>query len=101
MSTVSLSERLMKALELLKNEIKRYKLQEKIRTDVEEKLKEGNKKFFLEQELKHIKKELGMEKDSKSELIKKWKKLMEKYDIPKEVLDVINEEISKFETLEP
>ena len=72
-----LEKRLQLALELLKLELKRYKLQEKIRKDVESKMKESNRKYMLEQELKMIKKELGIEKDDKEDLISKWRKKLQ------------------------
>ena len=95
-----LEKRLQLALELLKLELKRYKLQEKIRKDVESKMKESNRKYMLEQELKMIKKELGIEKDDKEDLISKWRKKLEGLEIPKDVSEVIEEEIKKFKSIE-
>lgn len=58
-------------LEILKKEIELVKLQQQIGKQVEEKISKDQRKYFLMEQLKSIKKELGMEKDDKSALIQK------------------------------
>jgi Lon-like ATP-dependent protease len=57
--------RLHKSLVLLSKEREVSKLQREISAKVEEKMSEAQRKYFLTEQLKSIKKELGMEKDDK------------------------------------
>lgn len=59
-------------LELLKKEVSLVKLQADIGKRVEEKIGTDQRRYFLMEQLKSIKKELGLEKDDKSALIQKW-----------------------------
>ena len=58
-------------MEILKKEIELVKLQQQIGKQVEEKINKDQRKYFLMEQLKSIKKELGLEKDDKSALIQK------------------------------
>ena len=95
-----LEKRLKLGLEILKLEQKRYAMQEKIRKDVDEKMKEGSKKYILEQELKYIKKELGITKDDKEDLIKRFTDRLVGLNVPEEIQEVIDEEVNRFRSLE-
>ena len=93
--------RLHKALVLITKEKEVSKLQQEISAKVEEKMSEAQKKYFLNEQLKSIKKELGMEKDDKEALLQKYRKQLMKYPaIPKEANDVIESEMEKMSTLE-
>ena len=90
-------------LVLLKKELQLSKLQNEIKESVEEKMKGEQRKFLLKQQLKAIKKELGLEQDDKEMVLKKFNDRIEKCgrdNIPKESLKVIDEEISKLTSLE-
>jgi len=64
--------RAQKVLELLKKEIDLVRLQQQIGKRVEEKISKDQRRYFLMEQLKSIKKELGIEKDDKSTLTQKW-----------------------------
>lgn len=64
--------RAQKVLELLKKEIDLVKLQQQIGKRVEEKITKDQRRYFLMEQLKSIKKELGLEKDDKSTLTQKY-----------------------------
>lgn len=55
----------------------------------------------MTEQLKYIKKELGLEKDEKETLLAKFREKMEKKVIPKQAKAVIEEELSKLSLLEP
>ncbi|GAX12150.1 hypothetical protein FisN_1Hh075 [Fistulifera solaris] len=95
-------QRLHLALVLLNRELSVSQLQKEINQKVEEKMTETQRKYFLMEQLKSIKKELGMERDDKDALIEKYQKKLEEYGdkVPKEVNDVIQAEMEKFSTLE-
>ncbi|KAL3793948.1 hypothetical protein HJC23_009431 [Cyclotella cryptica] len=93
--------RLHKALVLLSKEREVGKLQKEISAKVEEKMSEAQRKYFLMEQLKSIKKELGMEKDDKESLIEKYRKKMSEYtEVPEEITETIESELDKLSTLE-
>ena len=59
------------ALLLLKKEGELVKLQQDISKRVEEKVSKDQRRYFLQEQLRSIKKELGLEKDDKSTLVQK------------------------------
>jgi len=93
--------RLHKALVLLTKEREVARLQKEISAKVEEKMSEQQRRYFLTEQLKSIKKELGMERDDKDAVIEKYQKKLASYkDIPEEAMSVINAELEKLSTLE-
>ena len=58
---------------LLKKEVELCKLQGEIGKRVEEKISKDQRRYFLMEQLRSIKKELGMEKDDKSALLQRWR----------------------------
>lgn len=93
--------RLHKALVLLSKEREVSKLQKEISAKVEEKMSAAQRKYFLTEQLKSIKKELGMEKDDKESLIEKYRKQLAEYpSIPQEIDEIIESELDKLSTLE-
>jgi Lon-like ATP-dependent protease len=93
--------RLHKALVLLSKEREVSKLQQEIQSKVEEKMSEAQRKYFLMEQLKSIKKELGMERDDKEAVLEKYRKKIAGYpEIPEAVLKTINAELEKLSSLE-
>lgn len=93
--------RLHQALVLLNRERQVSKLQQEISAKVEEKMTDAQRKYFLMEQLKSIKKELGMEKDDKEAVIEKFRKQLAKYpEVPKDVMATIEAELEKLSTLE-
>lgn len=70
-------DRLMLSLSLLKKEYELSKLQQKIGKEVEQKVQKQHRKYMLHEQLKVIKKELGIEKDDKQAIEEKLKKRLE------------------------
>lgn len=66
----------MLALSLLKKELELSRLQQKIGREVEEKVKQQHRKYILHEQLRVIKKELGLEKDDKDAIEEKFKDRM-------------------------
>lgn len=60
-------------MSLLKKEFELSKLQQKIGREVEEKVKQQHRKYILMEQLKIIKKELGLEKDDKDAIEEKFR----------------------------
>ncbi|GAB6032448.1 Lon protease mitochondrial [Chamberlinius hualienensis] len=96
----NVSKRLYQALSLLKKEFQLSKLQQKIGKEVEEKVKAQHRKYMLHEQLKVIKKELGLEKDDKDAIEEKFKERLKSKVVPSVVMEVIDEELGKLSYLE-
>lgn len=93
-------KRLRLSLALLKKEYELSKLQQKIGKEVEEKVKQQHRKYILHEQLKVIKKELGLEKDDKDAIEEKYRERIRQKTVPKPVMDVLEEELNKLSFLE-
>ncbi len=100
LETFDLEKRIDKALLLLKKELDISRLQSSINQRIEATISKSQREFFLREQLKAIKKELGMEKDDKSLDVDKFEDRIKKRKIPDEVLKVIREEMEKLSVLE-
>lgn len=96
-------KRLKLTLELVKKEMEISKIQERIAKAIEEKVSGEQRRYLLNEQLKAIKKELGLEADDKTTLSAKFRERLEpnKERIPAHVMQVIEEELTKMQLLEP
>ncbi|XP_047996273.1 lon protease homolog, mitochondrial isoform X2 [Leguminivora glycinivorella] len=97
---MDIPKRLMMSLSLLKKEYELSKLQQKIGKEVEEKVKQQHRKYILHEQLKVIKKELGLEKDDKDAIGDKFRERLADKTVPAAVQTVIDEELNKMNFLE-
>ncbi|PLN75964.1 ATP-dependent protease La [Aspergillus taichungensis] len=97
----NVEERLPKALVVLKKELMNAQLQSKISKDVEAKIQKRQREYWLMEQMKGIKRELGIESDGKDKLVEKFKEKAEKLAMPEAVKKVFDEEINKLAHLEP
>nr|CAH7743132.1 unnamed protein product [Callosobruchus chinensis] len=97
---MDIPKRLMLTLSLLKKEYELSKLQQKIGREVEEKVKQHHRKYILQEQLKVIKKELGLEKEDKDAIGEKFKERIKDKVLPQAVSSVIDEELNKLGFLE-
>lgn len=100
LETFDIPKRIDKALVLLKKELDISKLQSSINQRIEATISKTQREFFLREQLKAIKKELGMEKDDKTVEAEKFEARIKERKVPDEVLKVIREEMDKLSTLE-
>ncbi|HQQ50706.1 MAG TPA: endopeptidase La, partial [Spirochaetota bacterium] len=101
LETFDVKQRVEKVLLLLKKELELSKLQKKISQQIEERIAKNQKEFFLREQLKEIKKELGLEKDEKTSEIEKFEERIKKLKLSEEALKRFDEEIEKLKVLEP
>ncbi|CAG2229014.1 PIM1 [Mytilus edulis] len=95
-----ISKRLYLTYELLKIEYDVCKLQRKIVKEVEEKVQKQHREYILREQLKVIKRDLGIEKDDKDALEDKFKERIKDLVVPKHVMEVIDEETNKLSFLD-
>uniref|UniRef100_A0A8C6UNH1 Lon protease homolog, mitochondrial n=1 Tax=Neogobius melanostomus TaxID=47308 RepID=A0A8C6UNH1_9GOBI len=93
-------KRLYKALSLLKKEYELSKLQQRLGREVEEKIKQTHRKYLLQEQLKIIKKELGLEKEDKDAIEEKFRERLKTLTVPQHVMEVITEELNKLGLLD-
>ncbi|EPB75174.1 endopeptidase La [Ancylostoma ceylanicum] len=101
MEEINVSRRLDKALVLIQKEKTVAKLKYDINKDVEKKVQDQHRKYLLNEQLKVIKKELGLEKDDKSAIIEKMEERLKELKVPEYAMKVIKEEQQKLQFLDP
>lgn len=101
LQSMNVEDRLQKALLVLKKELMNAQLQSKISKDVENKIQKRQREYYLMEQLKGIKKELGMESDGKDKMVEKFRGKAAELRMPDGVRKVFDEELSKLQTLEP
>jgi ATP-dependent Lon protease len=100
LETFDLNQRIDKALLLLKKELDLSKLQSTITQKMEQTITKSQRDFFLREQLKTIKKELGLEKEDRSIDLEKFEARIKKRVVPEDVMTVIKEEMEKLSVLE-
>ncbi|MBS0620254.1 MAG: endopeptidase La [Verrucomicrobia bacterium] len=100
LETYDLQGRIDKALVLLKKELDLSKLQNSINQKIEGTISKTQREFFLREQLKTIKKELGLEKEDKTCDLEKFEARLKKRIVPDDVMQVIKEEMEKLSVLE-
>ena len=84
---------------MIKEELEIAKIQRKISQQIDEKVNKQQKEFFLREQLKAIKKELGIEKDENESEAEKIERKLAELDLPEEALKVVQRELEKLKTL--
>lgn len=100
LETLDIHQRINKALLLLKKELDISILQNNINQKIEAALNKSQKDFFLREQLKTIKKELGIERDDKSLDREKFETRLKDRIVPPDVMKVIQDELGKISVLE-
>ncbi len=93
--------RIEKAVLLLKKEVSLSKVQAKINKQIEEKISSQQREFFLREQLKAIKKELGLSKEGKEAEIEKYTQRLANLTLTQEAQERIDEQIEKIKLIEP
>ncbi|MGK5594826.1 MAG: endopeptidase La [Parachlamydiaceae bacterium] len=101
LETINVQGRIDKALLLLKKELDLSILQNSINQKIESTISKGQKDFFLREQLKTIKKELGIERDDKTIEREKFEQRLKNRKVPADIQNVIKEEMDKLASLEP
>lgn len=100
LETFDIQLRIDKALILLKKELDISVLQNNINQKIEATINKSQKDFFLREQLKTIKKELGIERDDKSLDREKFENRLKERVVPPDVMKVIQDELEKLSVLE-
>jgi len=101
LETKSIKKRIEKALYLLRHELEVAKLQVKISQRVEDRMSQQQREFFLREQLKEIKKELGITKEGSESETDKYEARIKKLKLSEEAEERIDEELEKLRLIEP
>ena len=101
LETFEVRRRIDKVLVLLKKELEVSRLQTKISTKIEEKISAQQREFFLREQYKAIKKELGLEKEGKTTEIEKFQERLKKLKLNEEAQKAVDEELEKLQLIDP
>jgi len=101
LEALDVRQRIDRTLVLLKKELEVCKLQQRITKQIEEKMTSQQREFFLKEQLKAIKQELGLEKEGKAAEIEKFQERLKHLSLNPEAQQVVDEEMGKLEILEP
>ena len=99
LETIPIKERFEILLVFLKREQDVATVQKKINDEVNQKIDTLQREFFLREQMKLIKKELGLEEDGKDKSSRTFKERIETAKMPEETKKIALQELEKFETL--
>jgi ATP-dependent Lon protease len=95
LETLNVKKRLQKVLHFLHKEIEVLSVQKRIQGSINEKIDKQQRDFFLREQLKAIKHELGLEEDERTREMKELRKKMEELQLEGEIREKMEEEIGK------
>ncbi len=99
LETLVVKKRFAKLLVYLKREKDVADIQKKISDEVNDKVNKHQREYFLREQLKVIRAELGMEEDEKGRDVKKFKQKIEELNLSEDTLKTIKEEIERLEVI--
>ncbi|MFP4378295.1 MAG: endopeptidase La [Spirochaetales bacterium] len=101
LETLDVYERMELVLMHIKREQELLRIQKRIQTQINEKIEKSQREYFLKEELKAIKNELGMPTDSKSSEYQRLKEKVESLDLGADVREQVEGELEKFNLMDP
>jgi ATP-dependent Lon protease len=98
---LNVRQRMEQVLVFIKKEQELLRIQKKIQREINEKIEKSQRDYFLKEELKAIKTELGMTTDAKTSDYQRFKEKFDAFKFEDEVKDVVDQEMEKFSLMEP
>ncbi len=98
---LNVRKRMELVLTFIKKEQELLQIQKKIQKQINEKIEKSQREYFLKEQLKAIKEELGMPGDAKSSEYQRFKEAIEKLSLDEEIRDQVEQELEKFSLMEP
>ncbi|HWP68458.1 MAG TPA: endopeptidase La, partial [Rectinemataceae bacterium] len=84
----------------IKKEQELLRIQKKVQSEINEKIEKSQREYFLREELKTIKQELGLPADAKSSDYQKFKAKIESFKFTGEVKEQVEQELEKFNLMD-
>jgi len=101
LETFDLNERAQLLLKLIKEDMEIAKIQKRISDQIEEKVNKQQKEFLLREQLKAIKKELGIEKEEGETEVEKIEQRLADKELSPEAEKVVQQELQKLRLINP
>jgi len=98
---LNVRKRMEQVLVFIKKEQELLKIQKKIQKEINEKIEKSQREYFLKEELKAIKNELGMTTDAKSSEYQKFRDKLYQIQLEPEVREAVEQELEKFSLMDP
>ncbi|MCX7656418.1 MAG: endopeptidase La [Treponemataceae bacterium] len=98
---LNVRKRMEQVLVFIKKEQELLKIQKKIQKEINEKIEKSQREYFLREELKAIKQELGMTTDAKSSEYQRFKEKIEELHFEGEIKETVEQELEKFSLMDP
>jgi ATP-dependent Lon protease len=98
---LNVRKRMEQVLVFIKKEQELLKIQKKIQKEINEKIEKSQRDYFLKEELKAIKTELGMTTDAKSSEYQRFKDKLESFKFEGEIKETVEQELEKFSLMDP
>ena len=98
---LNVRQRMETVLVFIKKEQELLRIQKRIQADLNEKIEKNQREYFLKEELKSIKEELGMITDAKTSDYQKFAEKIEKFNFTGEILETVQSELEKFSLMDP
>ncbi len=100
LETINVKKRMELVLVHVKMEYELSKLQKRIAGEINEKIEKSQREYFLKEELKAIKKELGEPADARSSEFMRLKEAIESFNFTGEIAEQVKRELDKFGIME-
>jgi ATP-dependent Lon protease len=94
-------KRMEQVLVYIKKEQELLRIQKRIQREINEKIEKSQREYFLKEELKVIRTELGQAADAKSSEYKRIKEKLDSFKFEGEIKEAVDEELEKFSLMEP
>lgn len=101
LETIDVKERIRIVLEHITRELEILKLSNRIQEEIRQKIEKHQRDFFLREQLKAIRRELGEEKDEKSLNIENYQEKISKKKLPPLAKERVDEELKRLSVLPP
>jgi ATP-dependent Lon protease len=98
---LNVRKRMEQVLVFIKKEQELLRIQKRIQKEINEKIEKSQRDYFLKEELKAIKTELGMTTDAKSSEYQHFKEKIGAFNFEGEVKEAVEQELEKFNLMEP
>jgi ATP-dependent Lon protease len=101
LETLDVRERMERVLVHIKKEEELLKIQKRVQQEINEKIEKSQREYFLKEELKAIKNELGMPTDAKGSDYQRFKDRIDSFGFDGEVKEQVEQELEKFNLMDP
>jgi ATP-dependent Lon protease len=101
LETLDVRERMEKVLIHINKEKELLRIQKKVQAEINEKIEKSQRDYFLREELKAIKQELGMAGDARSSDYQRFREKIDSFNLEGEIKEIVEQELEKFNLMEP